>query len=256
MKLNDVKAVYFSPTGNSKKCALAAAEAIGRNITEIDMTKIAAFDKEIEFGINDFVVFAAPVYGGRLFKEFAEKISKLKGNLAKCAVIVTYGNRDYDDALLEFKNLLIEQNFVPLGFAAIVGRHTYGTIQVKRPDENDIELCHLLGKKVLEKIDSGVFDIPEVKGNIPYKNGGNGGSFYPSTNERCARCGACARLCPMDAISKDDYSVIDTEKCISCFRCIRRCLYGAKDMTTKDYREFAESFSERLKDAKESELFI
>ena len=35
----------------------------------------------------------------------AEKIKKFKGNLAKCAVVVTYGNRDYDDALIEFKNI-------------------------------------------------------------------------------------------------------------------------------------------------------
>jgi len=133
VKLNNVTSVYFSPTGNSKKCVLAVAESIGRNVKEIDMTKISAFNDEVEFGLNDFVVFAAPVYGGRLYKGFVEKLKKFKGNFAKCAAVVTYGNRDYDDALIEFKNLLIEQDFVPMGFGAIVGRHTYGNIELKRP---------------------------------------------------------------------------------------------------------------------------
>lgn len=72
MKLNKAVAVYFSPTGNSRKCALATAGVVGRNIEEIDLTKPVSFNESMKFDINDFIVFSAPVYGGRLFKGFAK----------------------------------------------------------------------------------------------------------------------------------------------------------------------------------------
>ena len=256
MKLNKAIAVYFSPTGNSKKCALATAGVIGRNIEEIDLTKTVSFDEGMKFDINDFIVFSAPVYGGRLFKGFAEKLHNMNGNFAKCIGIVTYGNRDYDDALLEMKNILIDSNFIPLGFGAIVGRHTYGHIQTDRPDNADLENCRSLAKGVLNKIEKGIFTIPFVKGNFPYKDGGNGGSFYPQTDDKCKKCGLCAKSCPQGAISFDDFKTIDTKKCISCFRCIRLCPFGAKVMETKEYLDFADMFSKKLSEPKEDELFI
>lgn len=256
MKLNKAIAVYFSPTGNSRKCALATAGVVGRNIEEIDLTKPVSFNESMKFDINDFIVFSAPVYGGRLFKGFAEKLSKLNGNFAKCIGIVTYGNRDYDDALLEMKNILIERNFIPLGFGAIVGRHTYGQIQVDRPNNADLEKCRVLAKGVLEKIEKGIFSIPDVKGNFPYKDGGNGGSFYPQTEDTCKKCGLCAKSCPQGAISFDDFKTIDTNKCISCFRCIRICPFGSKVIKTKEYIEFADMFSKKLSVPKEDEIFV
>ena len=256
MKLNKAIAVYFSPTGNSRKCALATAGVVGRNIEEIDLTKPVSFNESMKFDINDFIVFSAPVYGGRLFKGFAEKLSKLNGNFAKCIGIVTYGNRDYEDALLEMKNILIERNFIPLGFGAIVGRHTYGQIQVDRPNNADLEKCRVLAKGVLEKIEKGIFSIPDVKGNFPYKDGGNGGSFYPQTEDTCKKCGLCAKSCPQGAISFDDFKTIDTNKCISCFRCIRICPFGSKVIKTKEYIEFADMFSKKLSVPKEDEIFV
>ncbi len=256
MKFNKVLALYFSPTGNSRKCAVSTAAKLGRKVEEIDFTKISSVNTEIEFNVNDCVVFAAPVYGGRLYKEFADKIRKLNGNLAKCIVIVTYGNRDYEDALLEFKNLLIERHFIPLSLAAIVGKHTYGDIQVERPDKNDIDKCYILAKEFLNKIESGKFSIPNVKGEFPYKDGGNGGSFYPSTSSKCKKCGLCVIQCPKGAISEKDFSTIDTQKCISCFRCISVCQYDAKIMATKEYREFADMFSAKLKEPKEDDIFV
>ena len=256
MRLNNATAVYFSPTGNSKKCALSAAGVIGRNIEEIDLTKADSLPDGMSFDINDFIVFSAPVYGGRLYKGFAEKLTRLNGNLAKCIGIVTYGNRDYDDALLEMKNILIDREFIPLGFGAVVGRHAYGQIQTQRPDNNDLEICRTLSKEVLNKIEKGIFTIPDVKGNFPYKDGGNGGSFYPQTNSKCKMCGLCVKNCPQNAISHEDFKTIDSEKCISCFRCIRICPFGAKVMETKEYVDFAKMFSEKLSVPKEDEIFI
>ena len=59
-------------------------------------------------------------------------------------------------------------------------------------------------------------------GNFPYKEGGKGGSFTPSTTQACTHCGLCVRQCPMQAIG-EDCAAIDREKCIACGKCERVC---------------------------------
>ncbi|MDD5177844.1 MAG: DUF362 domain-containing protein [Candidatus Nanoarchaeia archaeon] len=41
--------------------------------------------------------------------------------------------------------------------------------------------------------------------------------------EKCIRCGACMRGCPVGAITLNPYPLINTKKCIRCFCCIEVC---------------------------------
>ncbi len=42
--------------------------------------------------------------------------------------------------------------------------------------------------------------------------------------ELCISCGACAAVCPEEAISEGDESyVIDPEKCVDCGTCVDEC---------------------------------
>ena len=59
--------------------------------------------------------------------------------------------------------------------------------------------------------------------------------------------------CPVQPIDRDCETVADS--CISCFRCIRRCPKGAKNMNTGAYLSFAASFSEKLKARRENEYY-
>jgi ferredoxin len=44
---------------------------------------------------------------------------------------------------------------------------------------------------------------------------------------KCTGCGACADVCPQDAISVGDIAVIDHEKCVECNACVDECPSGA-----------------------------
>ncbi|HWR45032.1 DUF362 domain-containing protein [Sporomusa sp.] len=47
-------------------------------------------------------------------------------------------------------------------------------------------------------------------------------------NSECIKCGACASVCPVEAISEDDTQyVIDPGLCIDCGACAAVCPVGA-----------------------------
>lgn len=131
----NVTAIYFSPTDTNRKSVCAIAKTLGGEYKGLDITCKAG---KAQFGPDDVAVFGAPVYGGRLFKGIAERLHDVRGENTPCVVTVTYGNRDFDDALLEFCDMLSAQGFVPVAAGAMIGQHTYGSIQVGRPNESDL----------------------------------------------------------------------------------------------------------------------
>ena len=148
-------------------------------------------------------------------------------------------------------DMLREQGFRVMGAAAVVGRHTYGEIQVTRPDAEDLSACADFARRTVSLPD----DAPEaeIPGNRPYREGGNGGKFRPYRGWGCTGCDRCRQECPVNAIADNLNEVRDT--CISCFRCIRHCPLGAKQMVEPDYFTFAKAFTERLSERRENEWF-
>lgn len=246
-----VYAAVFSPTGTSRKSAWEMASALGEAVL-LDVTCSPA--EETLFSPEDLVVFGAPVYGGRVFQGALERFASLRGQNTPCIVTVTYGNRDFDDALLELTDFCRDHGFLPFAGAALVGEHTYGSIQVGRPNQEDLQQDRAFALEAWDDFTAGWENFTPT-GNRPYKEGGKGGSFIPSTKDTCIHCGLCRKQCPMGAIGEDCVT-IDPEKCISCFRCVKSCPVKAKGCFTPEYEAFAAAFSERLKEAKENRYFL
>lgn len=251
-------AIYFSPTYTSKKGTEAIAGTLGGGEVQVfDVTLPDACTEGKTFGERDLVVFGAPVYGGRLYRGCKERFRRFRGTGTPCVITVTYGNRHYDDALIELFDLVKELGFRPAAAAALIGQHTYGQIQVGRPDEKDLAEDREFAKRAAENLKAGVF-LESVPGNRPYvkgEEGGKGGNFRPLTDDTCTGCGLCARECPEGAIGPD-FKTIDPEKCIACFRCIRICPVQAKNMKVPAYEEFAEGFSRKLSEPRKNEYFL
>jgi len=61
--------------------------------------------------VEDAVVFGVPVYAGRVPNVLLKYLDKVQGNGALAVPIVLFGNRNYDDALIELRNILEKNGF-------------------------------------------------------------------------------------------------------------------------------------------------
>lgn len=255
--IEGIYGVYFSPTETSKKSVVSIAEQINPRFEEIDLTILNQNLSKTLFTKDEMVVFGGPVYGGRLFQGHCSQLRRLHGENTPCIITVSYGNRDYDDALLEMYNIVKEQGFIPFAAAALVCEHTYGKVQVGRPNKEDLLQNQSFAKEAYKKLQSGDLDNLNVPGKKPYQTGGTGGKFRPQTDrEKCIYCGLCASNCPSGAISLENYAEINNDKCIACFRCIKNCPVYAKNMNTEEYLVFAESFSKKLSEPKKNQYWL
>lgn len=222
-----IKSVFYSAHSGSRKIANQIAKCFDENFEKYDILKNPIQDK-MEFEENDVVVVAAPVFCGRIAPKAIEMIQKLQGNGAKAVAIAVFGNRDYDDALLELCDALKNKGFLLLSAGAFVAEHSvFRTIAKARPDNSDIEKLNDFANISIEKLKEGKFDDFNIKGNTNYKKY-EPIPLFPKGNSKCTDCMACVNICPVGAISKENPRKTDTKKCTSCSACIDVCKSGAR----------------------------
>lgn len=224
--------LYFSATGTTARVVKAIAEGMNARGKEYDLTVPFYRARDVNYGENDVVIVGSPVYGGRIPDFLAECLARVKGRQTPVVLVVVYGNRDYDDALLELKNILEPNGFIGIAGAAFIGEHSYtNKVATGRPDQADLKIAREFGARIKVKL-AGLKDITAtprliVKGNFPYKDRAAKLWTAPKIDERCTQCGMCAEQCPMQAINWNDFSDIDAGKCIQCCSCVKRCPVGA-----------------------------
>lgn len=218
MKIEKWIAAHFSPTGGTKKVVDAIAAGFGTPVQQMDLTKA---DASAVLGENDGLMLVLPVFAGRVPQIALERLSVLKANGQKAIAVAVYGNREYDDALLEMKDALEARGFRVVAAAAFIAEHSIvRSIAAGRPDAEDMALCRKFAADVMAKAD----DAPSVQvpGNDPYVEL-KPSPFHPAADESCIRCGVCAEQCPLGAISADAPNKTDPELCINCMRCVQVC---------------------------------
>ena len=163
--------ILFSPTGGTKK----AADLIMGELTDRwEVVDISRVDEPRPFRPEDICVVAVPSFGGRVPKLAEDRLRHLRGFGARAVFVVSYGNRAYDDTLLELKNILGDVGFQCCAAVAAVTEHSivrkYGA---GRPDKQDEDKLKAFGGDIRRVLESG--EVPrdlQVPGNRTYKSRG------------------------------------------------------------------------------------
>lgn len=111
MKMNELKLIYFSPTGTTHKVVMETARSIDLKSVSFDLTIKKDLKPVAKFAPNDFALFAIPVYYGRVPALFLKYLDLFSGNGTPAALVATYGCREYEDALLELKTEVEKRGF-------------------------------------------------------------------------------------------------------------------------------------------------
>lgn len=236
MDISRVNLIYFSPTGGTKK----VGEYIAQNIcgeNELVVYDITCDNADISgraFPPQELVVFCLPVYGGRIPSPVAERLKNISANGCPAVIISVFGNRAYDDALLETKSIIDKLGFKTVAAGAFIAEHSViRSFGKGRPDETDIKAEKDFARAVLDKLAraASFADLVSIKfQNKPSFKKYNGIPLKPSAGPKCVRCGLCARSCPAGAICENNPSRTDKSKCISCMRCLSICPHSARKL--------------------------
>ena len=115
MEIKRVHIAYFSPTGTTKRTLRAVAEGFGcSELSETDWGDPKSRAAILKTGPDELLIAGMPVYYGRIPSLFHEGLP-LRGEGTPFVPVAVYGNRHYDDAVLELKTLGEAAGCVTLG---------------------------------------------------------------------------------------------------------------------------------------------
>jgi len=296
MKIEAVKVISFSPTGGSKKVAEAIAKGTHAPIEYVDLTPPSARTQHFQEFKDELAIISVPVYAGRVPTEAAHRIRRLTSNrdpfVAKRAhkipavIVVTYGNRAYDDALRELGDIVSEVGFQPIAAGAFLCEHSFSVPEMPtahgRPDSQDLVTAEAFGQQIRDKykkVDT-IENLSPVTppGTTPYSLAlranltwyDYGALATPYTKEdQCTKCGTCVDTCPTAAIRIQQVAsnpspmigynlrLISTDHtaCIWCCACVKNCPTAARVMSRRILQS-QEDLSKTFPDRKEPETYL
>lgn len=266
MKIKSVLLAYFSPTGTTRKTVKAIAEGTGiADILEVDLTKRENETKQIKIDKDQLVILGVPVYSGRVPIVAEQRLESLKGSGNPVVSVVLYGNRAYEDALLELTSISEKMGMKPVGGGAFIGEHSFSAentpIAKDRPDTSDADVATAFGQKVMEKLASvpsvDALDALKVPGDFPYKERKIMPPISPITDEEtCVKCGQCAEVCPVAVVTVGDTVETRAEDCIRCCACVRVCPTDSRKMEHPKIQEIAQWLTTEFSQPKAPETYL
>ena len=268
MERNKVWAVYFSATDTTKKTVLTiadeAARLLGAEREDYDFTLPGMRENGFAAGKDDLVIFGTPVYAGRVPNVLLKYLATIQGNGALAVPVVLFGNRNFDDGLIELRDILENTGFHTVAAAAFVGEHSFSkTLAAGRPDADDMKEALAFAGKVAEKVKG----LPEGEAPAPVEVDGvphpYRGYYQPRdrkgvsidirkvkslVSDACDDCKICADVCPMGSISHENVREY-TGICIKCGACIKKCPKQARYYEDEGYlyhqHELEEGYTRR-----------
>lgn len=257
MTITEINLITFSPTNTSKQIGEAIVRGMGiADVSFVDMTLQAPEKKE--FGSDALAVITVPVYGGHVAPLALERMKDLHADGTPAVIVVVYGNRAYEKALVELDAFVSGLGFKVIAGGTFVGEHSYSSdrypIAAGRPDDDDLKFAEEFGAKVRIKLSNAAdaehlygVDVQKIQRPkqpflpllrflrrvIKLRKNGVPMPRTPQVDENlCTHCGLCVKRCPAGAIVKGEECVTNAEKCIRCCACVKGCPQKARTFDT------------------------
>ena len=103
--------IIFSPTGGTEKVARILTSRWELDTVTIDLSDAKADFSQCVIEKEDRVLIAMPSFGGRAPAVAIQRLMQIAGNGAKCTLVCVYGNRAYEDTLVEMEDAAKECGF-------------------------------------------------------------------------------------------------------------------------------------------------
>lgn len=257
MIYDKITQITFSPTGGTKKVADIISGRLGTTGTVIDLMKYNEDFSKYDIESEGLTVIAAPVFGGLIHETAIARLKQIKGKGSPCVVVAVYGNRAYDDGLLQLKNTAGECGFKVAAAVGACAEHSiwrqFGT---GRPDSSDARELTAFAEKIKAKLESGDlsadFDVPgnpeHTKASVP--------PMVPKRDGKCTSCGKCAKVCPENAINLSNPKEVDGKKCKTCLACVAVCPENARKLNGIILKASAAAMKSKFVERKTNDLFL
>lgn len=266
MDVESITRVFFSPTETTARIVDRIARGIDPGVVgRIDLTPPGNGRGEVVQLYDELAIIGTPVYAGRVPAEAVRRLQRIKGDNTPAVVVVVYGNREYEDALLELRDTVSALGFQPVAGGAFIGEHSYSSettpIAPGRPDEEDMDSAKRFGASIKAKITRlhTFDDMPELRlpGNYPYIERDHPPAMAPVTVESlCTLCSECAAACPTAAIAVETSVETGKQACIRCSACVKRCPSGARKWENARIEQIRKWLSENCRRRKEPQIFL
>ncbi len=271
MLINSVTAVYFSPTGTSKKIMNAIINGIGAEDNEIiDITLPQTRKKDISLIKGDIVLIGVPVYEESIPKILNQFLTNLKGEDKPVVVVGVYGNISEGIVLNELYSIASESGFKVVAAATFIGEHSFSSKELpvaeNRPDKNDLNKAVEFGQNIMKKMQK-ITNLNDASIMIPQGKLPLIAKVLPVDSARlftkkpdvdksvCNHCNVCVRSCPVGAINKETLE-INEELCLRCFSCVKRCKKKARKIIYRPKFVVANVLKIKSRADKEPKIFL
>lgn len=253
--------IYFSPTRTTQQIAEQIAVGLGaRQVEHHDLTLArTGIDRQIDDGV---AVIGIPVYAGRVPEVFLNRLRNLASSGTPAVLVALYGNREFEDALVELRDVAHAKGFSVVAAGAFIGEHSYSTpeqpIAAGRPDTKDLDKARAFGEAIAVKLHAGrPLKTPAIPGNLPYKDRVPLGGVAPMTHkELCTLCGTCAKVCPTFVIEVGEEVRTAAQSCVMCCACVKDCPEQARTMNHPRVKERRELLIKNCSRRKEPVTFL
>ena len=120
MNIKNIHLAYFSATFSTKRIVREIASQFQKPVIEYDITSDVLKD-DVSLGSDgDLLIVCVPSYAGRVPEMAVRSLRRFLGNNTPAIIVSVYGNRAYDDTLIELKDLVESNGFKLLSAAAVI----------------------------------------------------------------------------------------------------------------------------------------